>query len=62
MKHLLQHWLPLEDISNFLYLNDFDFLFFVDNRGDKMQKSNISWNTIKKNQTLDAFGTDDDSN
>ena len=24
MKHLLQHWLPLEDISNLLYLNDFE--------------------------------------
>jgi len=24
MKHLLQHWLPLDDISNLLYLNDFE--------------------------------------
>ena len=24
MKHLLQHWLPLEDISNLLYVNDFE--------------------------------------
>jgi ubiquinone/menaquinone biosynthesis C-methylase UbiE len=24
MKHLLQHWLPLNDISNLLYLNDFE--------------------------------------
>ncbi|GBE40131.1 undecaprenyl-phosphate 4-deoxy-4-formamido-L-arabinose transferase [bacterium BMS3Bbin09] len=24
MKHLLQHWLPIEDISNLLYLNDFE--------------------------------------
>jgi len=24
MKHLLQHWLPLEDISNLLYLNNFE--------------------------------------
>ena len=24
MKHLLQHWLPLEDISNLLYLNDYE--------------------------------------
>ncbi len=24
MKHLLQHWLPMEDISNLLYLNDFE--------------------------------------
>lgn len=26
MKHLLQHWLPLEDISNLLYLNDFEVI------------------------------------
>lgn len=26
MKHLLQHWLPLEDIANLLYLNDFDVI------------------------------------
>ena len=24
MKHLLQHWLPLEDIANLLYLNEFE--------------------------------------
>ncbi len=24
MKHLLQHWLPLDDIANLLYLNDFE--------------------------------------
>lgn len=24
MKHMLQHWLPLEDIANLLYLNDFE--------------------------------------
>ncbi|HDY90258.1 MAG TPA: glycosyltransferase [bacterium] len=24
MKHLLQHWLPIEDMSNLLYLNDFE--------------------------------------
>jgi ubiquinone/menaquinone biosynthesis C-methylase UbiE len=24
MRHLLQHWLPLEDIANLMYLNDFD--------------------------------------
>ena len=24
MKHFLQHWLPLDDISNLLYLNDFE--------------------------------------
>jgi SAM-dependent methyltransferase len=24
MKHLLQHWLPIDDISNLLYLNDFE--------------------------------------
>lgn len=26
MKHLLQHWLPLEDITNLLYLNDFEVI------------------------------------
>jgi len=26
MKQPLQHWLPLEDISNFLYLNDFEVI------------------------------------
>jgi len=26
MKHLLQHWLPIEDISNLLYLNDFEVI------------------------------------
>ena len=26
MKHLLQHWLPLEDISNLLYLNEFEVI------------------------------------
>jgi ubiquinone/menaquinone biosynthesis C-methylase UbiE len=26
MKHQLQHWLPLEDIANFLYLNDFEVI------------------------------------
>lgn len=26
MKHLLQHWLPLEDISSLLYLNDFEVI------------------------------------
>jgi SAM-dependent methyltransferase len=26
MKHLLQHWLPLEDIANLLYLNDFEVI------------------------------------
>jgi ubiquinone/menaquinone biosynthesis C-methylase UbiE len=26
MKHLLQHWLSLEDISNLLYLNDFEVI------------------------------------
>ncbi|MBI4847160.1 MAG: glycosyltransferase [Nitrospirae bacterium] len=24
MKHLMQHWLPIEDISNLLFLNDFE--------------------------------------
>jgi ubiquinone/menaquinone biosynthesis C-methylase UbiE len=24
MKHLLEHWLPLEDIENLMYLNDFE--------------------------------------
>ncbi len=24
MKHMLQHWLPLDDIANLLYLNDFE--------------------------------------
>jgi len=26
MKHALKHWLPLEDISNLLYLNDFEVI------------------------------------
>jgi SAM-dependent methyltransferase len=26
MKHLLQHWLPLEDISNLLFLNNFEVI------------------------------------
>jgi SAM-dependent methyltransferase len=26
MKHLLQHWLPLDDISNLLYLNEFEVI------------------------------------
>jgi hypothetical protein len=26
MKHLLQHWLPIDDISNLLYLNDFEVI------------------------------------
>ncbi len=26
MKHILQHWLPLGDISNLLYLNDFEVI------------------------------------
>lgn len=26
MKHLLEHWLPLDDIANLLYLNDFEVI------------------------------------
>jgi SAM-dependent methyltransferase len=26
MRHLLQHWLPLDDISNLMYLNDFEVI------------------------------------